>query len=140
MPIYMPHSHHYNMANILDLVEGRMLIGRTRYEHGLLHPTNENMNFHNELVEELLDAVVYAAANVVKHTPQVSSVFNISDEGSVKLRFKVNYELERDGADAIVDVIKKNLESKYDFSNKNDKYIDVLLLCIFALQSVLKYN
>jgi len=128
------------MANIEKLIEGRMLIGRERYEHGLLHPTNENMNFHNELIEELLDAVVYAAANVVKHTPQVSSTWNISDEGSVKLRFIVNYELERDGADAIVDVIKKNLESKYDFSKQNDTYREVLLLCIFALQSVLKYN
>lgn len=128
------------MANIIDIIERRMVVGWERYGHGLLHSENENMDFKKELVEELLDAVVYAAANVVKHTPQVSSTWNISDEGSVKLRFIVNYELERDGNIAIVDVIRKNIESKYDFSKQNDTYREVLLLCIFALESVLKIN
>jgi len=128
------------MTDIIDIIERRMVVGWERYGHGLLHSENENMDFKKELVEELLDAVVYAAANVVKHTPQVTSTWNISDEGYVKLGLKINYELERDGNIAIVDVIRKNIESKYDFSKQNDTSREVLLLCIFALQSVLKYN
>jgi hypothetical protein len=126
------------MADTLDLIERRMIVGWERYGHGLLHESNATMNFKKELVEELLDAVVYAGANVIKNTPQISTTIVFSDEGKVKLGLNVNYELERDGNMAIVDVIRKKTETAYDFPKGYDKNHEVLMLCMFALESVLK--
>lgn len=126
------------MADTLDLIEQRMVIGWERYGNGLLHKKNADMDFKKELVEELLDAVVYAGANVIKNTPQVSMTVVFSDDGKVKLKLNVNYELERDGNDAIVDVIRKKTEAKYDFPKTYDKNHETLMLCMFALESVLK--
>jgi hypothetical protein len=126
------------MADTLDLIEKRMVIGWERYGNGLLHKKNANMDFKQELVEELLDAVVYAGANVIKNTPHVSTTIVFSDEGNVKLKLNVNYELDRDGNDAIVDIIRKKTEAKYDFSKTYDKNHETLMLCMFALESVLR--
>ncbi len=128
------------MADTLELIEQRMVVGWERYGNGLLHSKNANMDFKKELVEELLDAVVYAGANVIKHTPQVSATIVFSDEGVVKLNLNVNYELDHDGNDAIVDVIRKKSESKYDFSKTYDKNHETLMLCMFALESVLRIS
>lgn len=128
------------MADTLDLIEQRMVIGWERYGNGLLHEKNANMDFKQELVEELLDAVVYAGANVIKNTPQVSATIVLSDEGQVKLGLNVNYELEQDGNIAIVDVIRKKNEATYDFSKTYDKNHETLMLCMFVLESVLKIS
>lgn len=128
------------MADTLDLIEQRMVIGWERYGNGLLHEKNATMDFKQELVEELLDAVVYAGANVIKNTPQVSATIVLSDEGQVKLRLNINYELDHDGNDAIVDMIRKKTEAQYDFSKTYDKNHEVLMLCMFALESVLKIS
>ena len=128
------------MADTLDLIEQRMVIGWERYGNGLLHKKNADMDFKKELVEELLDAVVYAGANVIKHTPQVTTTIVFSDEGKVKLNLNVNYELERDGNAAIVDVIRKKTEASYDFPKTYDKNQEILMLCMFALESVLKIS
>lgn len=128
------------MADTLDLIEKRMVIGWERYGNGLLHEKNAAMDFKQELVEELLDAVVYAGANVIKHTPQVTTTIVFSDEGKVKLNLNVNYELERDGNAAIVDVIRKKTETAYDFSKTYDKNHETLMLCMFALEAVLKIS
>jgi hypothetical protein len=128
------------MADTLDLIEQRMVIGWERYGNGLLHEKNATMDFKRELVEELLDAVVYAGANVIKNTPQVSTTIVFSDEGKVKLRLNVNYELERDGNDAIVDVIRKKTEASYDFPKNYDKNHEILTLCMFTLDAVLKIS
>lgn len=126
------------MVDTLDLIEQRMVIGWERYGNGLLHEKNAAMDFKQELVEELLDAVVYAGANVIKHTPQVTVTIVFSDEGKVELKLNVNYELERDGNAAIVDAIRKKTETAYDFSKTYDKNHETLMLCMFALESVLK--
>jgi hypothetical protein len=126
------------MAVTIDLIEQRMVIGWERYGNGLLHEKNATMDFKQELVEELLDAVVYAGANVIKNTPQVSTAIVLSDEGQVKLGLNVNYELDHDGNDAIVDIIRKKKEAAYDFSKTYDKNHEILMLCVFALESVLK--
>lgn len=128
------------MADTLDLIEQRMVIGWERYGNGLLHEKNATMDFKQELVEELLDAVVYAGANVIKNMPQVSTTIVLSDEGQVKLGLNVNYELEQDGNIAIVDVIRKKKEATYDFSKTYDKNHETLMLCMFALESVLKIS
>ena len=112
------------MADTIDLIEQRMVIGWERYGNGLLHEKNATMDFKKELVEELLDAVVYAGANVIKHTPQVTTTIVFSDEGKVKFKLNVNYELERDGNVAIVDVIRKKTEASYDFPKTYDKNHD----------------
>ena len=127
------------MVDTLDLIEQRMVIGWERYGNGLLHKKNADMDFKKELVEELLDAVVYAGANVIKHTPQVTTTIVFSD-GKVKLKLNVNYELERDGNVAIVDVIRKKTEASYDFPKTYDKNHEILMLCMFALESVLKIS
>lgn len=126
------------MADTLNLIEQRMVIGWERYGNGLLHEKNANMDFKKELVEELLDAVVYAGANVIKNTPQVSTTIVFSDEGQVNFGLNVNYELEQDGNIAIIDVIRKKTKSKYDFSKNYDKNHEILMLTIFTLESVLK--
>ena len=128
------------MADTLDLIEQRLVIGWERYGNGLLHNKNSDMDFKKELVEELLDAVVYAGANVIKNTPQVSTTIVFSDEGKVKLRLNVNYELDHDGNDAIVNIIRKKTESKYEFLKTYDKNHEILMLCMFALESVLRIN
>ena len=128
------------MADTLDLIEKRMVIGWERYGNGLLHEKNTNMDFKQELVEELLDAVIYAGANIIKHTPQISTTILFSDEGEIKLKLNVNYELDHDGNDAIVNIIRKKTESRYDFSNMYDKNHEILMLCMFALDSVLRIN
>lgn len=120
-----------------QLIVERMEIGRERYSHGLLHVSNKDMDFHSELIEELLDAVVYAAANVIKNTPQVSANMDIADDGAVKLNLCVNYELDDDGRTAIIERIMKEYTKKYNF-NKNNVYVETLLVCMFALESVLK--
>jgi hypothetical protein len=47
-------------------VEDRLCLGRARYGHGVLVPCNASKNWKEELIEELLDACVYAAADVLK--------------------------------------------------------------------------
>jgi hypothetical protein len=128
------------MADTLDLIEQRMVIGWERYGNGLLHKKNADMDFKKELVEELLDAVVYAGANVIKNTPQVSTTIVFSDEGKVKLKLNVNYELERDGNDAITSCVRKKTEAAYDFPKSYDKNHEILMLCMFALDAVLKIS
>jgi hypothetical protein len=126
------------MADTLDLIEQRMVVGWERYGNGLLHEKNANMDFKKELVEELLDAVVYAGANVIKNTPQVTTTIVFSDEGKVQLKLNVNYELDRDGNDAITSCIRRKTEASYDFPKTYDKNHEILMLCMFALESVLK--
>jgi hypothetical protein len=126
------------MADTLDLIEQRMVVGWERYGNGLLHENNANMDFKKELVEELLDAVVYAGANVIKNTPQISTTIVFSGEGNVKLKLNVNYELDRDGNDAITSCIRRKTEASYDFPKGYDKNHEILMLCMFALESVLK--
>jgi hypothetical protein len=126
-------------SHVSKLVLDRFKLGRERYSHGLLHPDNDSMNFRKELLEELLDAVIYAAADVVKSTPTVSSVFKITDDGSVRLSLVVNHEIdEDDGADSIYKTIMDSMTRMYDYEKPPTNKERVLLLCMFALESVLK--
>jgi hypothetical protein len=124
-------------GELFRLVEERLLVGWERYGHGLLHASNTKMNFKKELIEELLDAVIYAGADVIKHAPQVSSTMAVADDGRVQLRLGVNYELERDGNVTIVDRMRTEYTKKYDFLPA-DTRVKTLLLCMFALDAVLK--
>ena len=126
-------------SHVSNLVLERFRLGREHYSHGLLHPDNDSMNFRKELLEELLDAVIYAAADVVKSTPTVSTVFQFTDDGSVRLSLVVNHEIDHDdGADSIYHVIMDSMTRMYDYAKPPSNTERVLLLCIFALESVLK--
>ena len=121
------------------LVSQRFKLGKERYSHGLLHDDNKHMDFGKELVEELLDAVIYAGADLVRSTPPVSVSFKLTDDGSVKLGLVVNHDIDHDdGESAIVAALNKCVEEKYEYSPKSNVVKDTLLLCMFALSSVLK--
>jgi len=121
------------------LVSQRFKLGKERYSHGLLHEDNKHMDFGKELVEELLDAVIYAGADFVRSTPAVSVSFKVTDDGSVKLGLVVNHDIDYDdGESAIIAAINKCAGEKYDYSHKKNVVKDTLLLCMFTLSSVLR--
>jgi hypothetical protein len=121
------------------LVSQRFRLGKERYSHGLLHEDNKHIDFGKELVEELLDAVIYAGADLVRSTPQVSVSFKLTDDGSVKLGLVVNHDIDHDdGESAILTVLNKCVGEKYEYSRETNVVKDTLLLCMFALSSVLK--
>jgi hypothetical protein len=123
---------------IQNLIRERLEVGWSRYGRGLLNSKNDNLNFRQELIEELLDSVIYAAADVVRKTPQVTMKMNITDEGTVKINLKVNHELNRDGNDAVFDEIVRQMNKSYDYDERPSNSTTVLLLCIFGLSSVLQ--
>lgn len=123
---------------IQNLIRERLEVGWSRYGRGLLNSKNDNLNFRQELIEELLDSVIYAAADVVRKTQQVTMKMNITDEGTVKINLKVNYELDRDGNDAVFDEIVRQMNKSYDYDEHPSNSTTVLLLCIFGLSSVLQ--
>jgi hypothetical protein len=123
---------------IQNLIRERLEIGWSRYGRGLLNSKNDNLDFRQELIEELLDAVIYAAADVVRKTPQVTMKMNITDEGIVKINLKVNHELDRDGNDAVFAEIVRQMTKSYDYDEHPSKSMTVLLLCMFGLSSVIQ--
>jgi hypothetical protein len=123
-----------------NLVQERLKIGWNRYGRGLLHPANDRLRFRQELVEELLDAVIYAAADVVRNKPQVLLRVSFDDDGRAKTRLTVQYEGDHDGNDAILDEISYQMKRSYDYGRKRTDVEDVLLICMFALSSVLERN
>jgi hypothetical protein len=69
----------------------------------------------------------------------VSSVFEITDDGSVRLSLVVNHEIDGDdGEDSIYRVILDSMTRMYDYANPPTSNERVLLLCIFLLESVIK--
>lgn len=123
---------------IQNLIRERLEIGWSRYGRGLLNSKNDNLDFRQELIEELLDAVIYAAADVVRKTPQVTMKMNITDEGIVKINLKVNHELDRDGNDAVFAEIVRQMTKSYDYDEHPSKSMTVLLLCMFGLSSIIQ--
>jgi hypothetical protein len=130
------------MDNIIsDLVLNRFKLGRQRYSKGLLHPSNDILNYRHELIEELLDAVVYAAADSVRKSPLAIATLKIDeDDGSVKLALSVNEALDRDddGTNAIYKKIMDGMSTVYSYDEIPSDEDHVLLLCLFTLCSVLK--
>lgn len=49
---------------ILELVRQRLELGKTEY--GTLNVSSDKRNFKNETIEELLDAVIYLAAELIR--------------------------------------------------------------------------
>lgn len=126
---------------MMTLIKDRFKIGKERYSHGLLHKDNETMDFRKETVEELLDAVIYAASNCVRNKPQVSTLFaHDYDAGTVKLELRVNHETDHDdGESAIVRLIHDINTKKYDYSTPLTMDEHILLLCSSTLCFLLKH-
>lgn len=98
--------------SVLRCIEERLRIGRERYGHGVLVPANADKNWKRELIEELLDAVVYAAADV------------LSERGVV--------DDEANGA--LTALVRERVDADYDFQRSADT--ETLDLCIFVAKAV----
>ncbi len=94
----------------------RLALGRERYGHGVIVPGNATKNWTSELVEELLDACVYAAADVLT---------------------KRGVENDDDNA-SILDLIKSRETGTYVYGEENDAQL--LDLCMFVTCAVLEKN
>ena len=100
-------------GSVVREIEERLRVGKERYGHGVLAPANADKDWKRELVEELLDAVVYAAADVLSHR----GVAN--DENN----------------DALTALVRERMVAEYDFHRPTDtKTLD---LCIFVARAVM---
>jgi hypothetical protein len=123
-----------NMADIetiTELIKDRLNIGWSRYGRGLLHPRNDKLDYKQEALEEALDLVIYASADAVRKTPQVSSKFLVEydgDEPRIKLNFIVNYEMNKDGNDAVLNNIVKQATKKYEYGGDRTNEENKLML------------
>lgn len=97
---------------VVRSIEERLLIGRERYGHGVLVPVNANKNWKRELVEELLDGVVYAAADV------------LTERGVV----------DDDANDALLTLVRERTCVEYEFQRPTDT--ETLDLCIFVAKAI----
>ena len=98
--------------SVLRDIEERLRLGRERYGHGVLVPANADKNWKRELVEELLDAVVYAAADVL-------SKRGVADD---------------EANDALTALVRERMDADYDFQRSADT--QTLDLCIFVARAV----
>lgn len=107
------------MAETTDLdrrIANRLALGRERYGHGVLVVENASKNWNSELVEELLDACVYAAADVLK---------------------KRGVTMDDDNA-AILELIRSRETATYEYGTENDA--SLLDLCMFVTHAALEKN
>ena len=103
------------MSDLVKSVEDRLCIGKKRYGHGVVVPCNASKDWKNELVEELLDACVYAAADVLKRR---------------------GVENDEDNAE-ILKLILERTTAKHDYEAVGLEDTHVLDLCIFVANAVL---
>ncbi len=98
--------------SVIRDVEERLRVGRQRYGHGVLVQANSDKNWKRELVEELLDGVVYAAADVLTKR-------GVADD---------------DANDALTALVRERVNAEYDFQRPTDT--ETLDLCIFVAKAV----
>jgi hypothetical protein len=99
--------------SVIREIEERLRVGRERYGHGVLVPANAGKDWKRELVEELLDAVVYAAADVLTER-------GVADDGA---------------NDALAALVRERTNADYDFRRPTDT--QTLDLCIFVARAVM---
>lgn len=105
--------------DLIKSVEDRLCIGKQRYGHGVVVPCNASKNWNDELVEELLDACVYAAADVLRRR----GIENDED----------NVEILRLIADRAV--------AKHEYGSATDtEDTHVLDLCMFVANAIMSYK
>jgi hypothetical protein len=101
--------------DLVKSVEDRLCIGKQRYGHGVVVPCNASKNWNNELVEELLDACVYAAADVLRRR---------------------GVENDEDNSE-ILKLILERTTAKYEYNVVDREDTHVLDLCIFVANAVM---
>ncbi|ABT15200.1 hypothetical protein NY2A_B801L [Paramecium bursaria Chlorella virus NY2A] len=130
-----------DIETITQMLKNRLTIGYERYGRGLLHPLNDHLDYKKEAMEEVLDQIIYASANAVRKTPQVSTKLEIeydNDEPRVKLDITVNYEMENDGNDAVLNNIVHHANRKYEYGfDKITNENNLMLLGLGVLSSYL---
>lgn len=100
------------------LVSDRLALGKERYGHGVLVPENASKDWKTELVEELLDACVYAAADVLK---------------------KRGVERDDDNTQ-LFELIRSRDTATHDYGAVCVSDTSVLDLCLFVANAVVKKN
>jgi hypothetical protein len=126
------------MEHIAELVAKRLDIGRERYQHELLTEENKSLNFYDEALEELLDAVVYSTADYVRHECPLARLIIEPNGDSVSTSIVVDESIERGGNDKLKEQLKFHMERKYDYRTKMSAREQAMHLCIFVLSGFLK--
>lgn len=131
-----------DLETLSKLIEDRLVIGYSRYGKGLLHPSNDTLDFKQEALEEALDFVIYASANAVRKTPMVSLKLDLehdsNDDPKVSAKLVVNYEMINDGNDAVLKNILNQMSREYKY-NDDDMTPEnmIMLVGLSALSSCL---
>jgi hypothetical protein len=105
---------------LLEAIQSRLDIGKQRYGHGVLVAENINKNWKRELLEEMLDGVVYAAANVLR-TRDHDDDDNTAIQGLIRYRLDASATIADDddtqlldlvlfAADAVFKLVKNDLD------------------------------
>ncbi|AGE54713.1 hypothetical protein PBCVKS1B_593L [Paramecium bursaria Chlorella virus KS1B] len=131
-----------DIETITQLIKDRLSIGWNRYGRGLLHPQNDNLDYKQEALEEALDLVIYASADAVRKTPPVSAKFNVIYYGDfpvVRLELVVNYEMDHDGNDAVLNNIVNQATKKYEYGfDKTTEENNLMLMGLGVLDEYVK--
>lgn len=131
-----------DIETITQLIKDRLNIGWNRYGRGLLHPKNDNLDYKQEALEEALDLVIYASADAVRKIPQVSSKILVEydgDEPRIKLDLVVNYEMNKDGNDAVLNNIVNQATKKYEYGfDKTTEENNLMLMGLGILDEYVK--
>jgi len=131
-----------DIDTITQLIKDRLNIGWTRYGTGLLDPVNDVLDYKQEALEEALDFVIYASADAVRKSPPVTAKIVIvydGDEPRAELKLEVNYELDREGNDAVLDNIVSQATKKYEYADdKTSEENKLMLLGLGVLEECVK--
>ncbi|APC25824.1 hypothetical protein BST79_gp311 [Only Syngen Nebraska virus 5] len=133
-----------DIDTITQLIKDRLHIGWNRYGRGLLHPQNDALDYKQEALEEALDLVIYASADAVRKSPPVSAKINVVYDGDVPrvdLKLVVNYEMEHDGNDAVLNNIVSQATKKYEYGgDKTSDENKLMLLGLGVLGEYVKHT
>ena len=113
-PTDAPDAPDAGLPNVCRLVRDRLEIGMQRYGHAVVVQENSDKNWKRELVEELLDAVVYAAADVLRARGVDTDVDNSQ----------------------LMDVIRQRLHATVTYDESVDPTVHLLDLTLFIAMSV----
>jgi len=131
-----------DIDTLSQLVKDRLSIGWNRYGRGLLHPQNDALDYKQEALEEALDLVIYASADAVRKTPPVSADIKVVYDGDVprvQLSLKVNYEMDHDGNDAVLNNIVHQVTKKHEYGrDKTSDENNLMLLGTLVLSEYIK--
>ena len=133
-----------DVGTLTQLLKDRLAVGYSRYGKGLLHPSNDTLDFKKEALEEALDLVIYASADAVRKTPVVTLELNLEysndDEPKVSAKLTVNREIDRDGNDAVLENVITQMTRPYRYTfDEMTPENEIMLLGLNVLSSCLNH-